>query len=67
MNVGARTLRCICASAYQDEHYGPGMRVCNALNNTRDKDCARCTVCGRAVPIPFSQRPEPGPNKKGSR
>jgi hypothetical protein len=35
--------RCACKHAFQDRHYGLGMRLCNITN----KDGSRCTVCGK--------------------
>ena len=37
--------RCKCASEYQDEQYGPGMRVFNSTG--KDKDSAAWAVCRR--------------------
>ena len=41
--------RCDCESKYQDERYGKGLRVHN-LCGAKNKDKARCTVCGRERP-----------------
>lgn len=43
---GMVTIRkCNCASAYQDEHYGKGMRIFN-----RGAKVWTCTVCGATQP-----------------
>ena len=38
---GFQLLRCTCVHAFQDERYGPQVRVFNLC-----KDGWRCTVCG---------------------
>jgi hypothetical protein len=35
--------RCFCKSEYQDQKYGPGMRVMNRMEDGK----VRCTVCGK--------------------
>lgn len=37
--------KCSCTSPYQDEKYGPKMRVHN-IGQGRKQDTCRCTVCG---------------------
>ena len=41
---GTVIMRCYCTSAFQDKHYGMGMRVHNVMASLGNK--ARCTVCG---------------------
>lgn len=35
---------CVCASKYQDEKYGPGLRV---FNKSSDGTKMSCTACGK--------------------
>jgi hypothetical protein len=51
-------LKCTCQNAYQDEVYGPGMRVCNPLGKEGRKDYARCTVCLREIQMIKGKRDE---------
>jgi len=44
--------RCKCASEYQDEQYGPGMRVFNSTGKDKDSAGWRCTVCLVKIPDP---------------
>ena len=42
--------KCDCQNAYQDAHYGPGVRVHNLMKSAKADSTAkqgRCTVCGR--------------------
>lgn len=42
-----KILRCSCAHKFQDERYGPKMRVMNPTRNeSGTKQLFRCTVCG---------------------
>ena len=43
--------RCLCKSEYQDQKYGPGMRVMNRLENGK----MRCTVCGKEADAPSAK------------
>lgn len=41
-------IRCNCKSAFQDEKYGPSMRVHNCAKPLdATKNSYNCTVCGR--------------------
>ena len=39
-----RIVTCICLHDFQDQQYGKNKRVANLL---KDKEKARCTVCGQ--------------------
>lgn len=41
VNRGTRVMACKCSNAFQDEHYGVGLRVFNGM-----KDGWRCATCG---------------------
>lgn len=42
--------KCDCKNAYQDEHYGPGVRVHNLMKSAKADSTAkqgRCATCGK--------------------
>jgi hypothetical protein len=42
--------KCDCKNAYQDAHYGKGVRVHNLMKNAKADATSkqgRCTVCGK--------------------
>lgn len=42
--------KCECKNAYQDEHYGQGVRVHNLMGKTKadsNMKQGRCVVCGK--------------------
>jgi hypothetical protein len=43
-------MACNCSHSYQDEHYGPHVRVHNPRGG-KYKGTARCTVCGTIRPF----------------
>ena len=47
-----RLAPCTCASTFQDEKYGPGIRVHNLAKRTGQ---IRCTACGEMKSSPLTQ------------
>lgn len=44
-----KIMRCTCQHEFQDQVYGPGMRVFNAAGKDGKVSEYRCTVCGKKV------------------
>ena len=42
--------KCECVNEFQDQRYGPGIRVMNPRPNPTESERYRCTVCGRGYP-----------------
>jgi hypothetical protein len=46
-----KIMLCTCSHVFQDERYGPNMRVHNLMIKERNKRGWRCTVCGATKPL----------------
>ena len=61
---GTAVIHCDCKNAYQDKHYGTGMRVHNVCGD-KSQD-ARCTVCSKEHTNP-KHHEEPAEDKKDAK
>ena len=53
MNGRTKIFKCSCKHDYQDQKYGPGMRLHNGKNPNGGPDRGwRCTVCSKEITLP---------------
>lgn len=56
MKSGTAKVKCSCHHEYQDQLYGPQVRVANATQKgDATKQDVRCTVCSKIHSVPHSQ------------
>lgn len=47
--IMTRVMRCNCQHEFQDEVYGPGMRLFNEKVSGNKVNGYKCTVCGKEI------------------
>lgn len=50
--MATKIMKCKCVNEFQDQEYGPGMRVHNSCGKDKTTAGWRCTVCGNKVSDP---------------